>query len=252
MAEDLPLPTLTSLNTIKHGCRSRQLLLKHENPNDWIKLREMYMEEYKPQSEFMERLVDDAVRERWIFERNQTNLHTVQVDLPEDPRLWQPDHHHRIALFMRYQTTAERSFNRALARLQSHQKIQRNSEDVVPPKAQKKEVTKDPVVVEQWVEVRRIENQVITEFYPPNEEFEQQIKAADPKPDLVYRRLFFPDGVPAAYQWTRPQNGQATNGGLAIQRMTVETWLSLRDKERETGHAENTGEVTLRDWRDGG
>jgi hypothetical protein len=32
--------------------------------------------------------------------------------------------------------------------------------------------------------------------------------------------------------------------------MTLETWLSLRDKERASGLAESTGEVTLRDWRE--
>jgi hypothetical protein len=36
---------------------------------------------------------------------------------------------------------------------------------------------------------------------------------------------------------------------MAIQRMTVATWLSLRAKERESGLAESTGQVTLRDWR---
>jgi hypothetical protein len=214
-------------------------------------MRQMYMVEYNPQSAFLEQLVDDVVRARWIFERNQFNVHIVQVDLSEDPRLWQNDDHHQLALFMRYQTTAERSFNRALARLESHCKMQKTSDDVKPPKAAKKEATKDPVVIEQWVEVRRIDGQVVTEFYPSNDELEQQLEASDPKPDLVYRRLFFPDGIPTPYQWTKPRKGQAANGGLAIQRMTLETWLSLREKERETGHAESGGELTLRNWRDG-
>lgn len=119
------------------------------------------------------------------------------------------------------------------------------------PKTPKKEVVEEPVVVELWVEVRKLDNKVVTEFYPSNDELQQQIEESNPKPALVYRRLFFPDGVPTQYQWTRPRKGQATNGGLAIQRMTLETWLSLREKERETGLAESTGELTLRDWRDG-
>lgn len=117
------------------------------------------------------------------------------------------------------------------------------------PKAPK-QGKNQPVVIEQWVEIRRIENQPVTQFYPSNEEMEKRIETANPKPDFIYRRLFFPDGVPAQYQWTRPRKGQATNGGLAMQRMTVDTWLSLRAMERETGHAVSTGQVTLRDWRE--
>jgi hypothetical protein len=91
---------------------------------------------------------------------------------------------------------------------------------------------------------------VVTQFYPSNDELEQTIAATEPKPALVYRRLFFPDGVPAAYQWTCPRKGQATNGGLAIQRMSVDTWLGLRAEERESGHAVSSGRLTLRDWRE--
>jgi hypothetical protein len=258
--DDIPRATLTSLNSIKHGSRSRQLLLPHEDPNEWIKMREMYMEEFNPQTEFLEQLLEDAVKANWIFKRNQYNLYLVQVDLPEDPRLWMPEDHHQIALFTRYQTAAERTFHRALARLRSYHKDQvrkdqipkqqERSENMKAGTALKQAKEEPPIVMEQWVEVRRIDNKVVTQFFPPNEELEKMIDETEPKPTLVYRRLFFPDGVPSQYQWTRPRKGQATNGGLGIQRMTVETWRSLRAKERESGLAESTGQVTLSDWRD--
>jgi hypothetical protein len=259
LTDNFPRATLTSLNSIKHGCRSKQLLLPHEDPNEWIKLREMYMEEFQPQTEFLEQLLEDAVKANWLFKRNQTNLYLVQVDLPEDPRLWNPEDHHQIALFTRYLTAAERTFHRALAQLRSYHK-DRVRKDQLPKEPERsqnmkaakapKQAKEEPVVMEQWVEVRRIDNKVVTQFFPPNDELEQMIAEAEPKPALVYRRLFFPDGVPAQYQWTNPRKGQAATGGLAIQRMTVETWQSLRAKERESGLAENTGQVTLRDWRD--
>jgi hypothetical protein len=259
--DDIPRATLTSLNTIKHGCRSDKLLLPHEDPNEWIKVREMYMEEFKPQSEFMEKLVEDTVKADWLFKRNRDYLYVIQVDLAPDPRMWSEEDHHQIALFTRYQTAAERTYNRAMARLQSYQRVReraeqkelQKSEEAKAPKAAKapkKEVVEEPVVLEQWVEVRRIDNQVVTQFFPPNDEMEQMVDESDPKPTLVYRRFFFPDGVPDLYQWTRPRKGQAINGGLAIQRMTLETWFGLREKERETGHAESTGQLTLRDWRE--
>jgi hypothetical protein len=137
--------------------------------------------------------------------------------------------------------------------LRSYQKTPRKSDEVktpTVPKAPKKEVPKEPVIIEQWVEVQAVDGEVVTQFYPSNEELEQMIEGDEPKPTLVYRRLSFPDGVPAQYQWTTPRTGHATNGGMAIQRMTVETWLSMRDKERKSGHAEPTDGPSLRDWRD--
>ncbi|HEX4809227.1 MAG TPA: hypothetical protein VH325_09870 [Bryobacteraceae bacterium] len=241
--------TRTSLNEVKHGCRSQQQLLPHEDPNEWIKLRDVYMAEYDPQTPFLLELMEEAVREHWFFKRNKINLHLVQIDLPEDVRDWTSENHHQIALFMRYRTAAERSFNRALARLRSFNKDRQSSESVKEPKAPK-QGKGEPVVIEQWVEIRRIDNQPVTQFYPSNEEMQKRIETAKPKPDLVYRRLFFPDGVPIQYQWTRPRKGQSANGGLAMQRMTVETWLSLRKEEQETGHAVSTGQPTLRDWRE--
>jgi hypothetical protein len=259
LPNDIPRATLTSLNSIKHGSRSKQLLLPHEDPNEWIKMREMYMEEFQPQTEFLEQLLEEAVKAHWLFKRNQNNLYVVQVDLPEDPRLWGPEDHHQIALFTRYQTAAERAYHRALARLRSYHKDQVRKQQISEDEGKKedmkaarapKQAYEEPVVMEQWVEVRRIDNKVVTQFFPPNDELEQMINEAEPKPTLVYRRLFFPDGVPAQYQWTRPRKGQGTNGGLAVQRMTVETWLSLRAKERASGLAESTGQATLGHWRD--
>ncbi|HEX4810698.1 MAG TPA: hypothetical protein VH325_17310 [Bryobacteraceae bacterium] len=244
--------TKTSLNSVKHGCRSQQQLLPHEDPDAWIKMRDVYVAEYDPQTPFMTELMDEAVRTHWFLKRNRANLHLVQVDLPEDVREWTPEDHHQIALFMRYQTAAEHSFNRALARLCSYHKDRQKSDEVKMPKPEKapKSGKNEPVVIEQSIEVRRINNEPVTQFYPSNEEMEKRIETAKPKPDLVYRRLFFPDGVPIQYQCTNPRKGQSANGGLAMQRMTVETWLSLREKEREAGHAVSTGQPTLRDWRD--
>ncbi|HEX4809855.1 MAG TPA: hypothetical protein VH325_13040 [Bryobacteraceae bacterium] len=242
----------TSLSAVKHGCRAQPQLLPHEDPNEWMKMRDMYIAEYDPQTPFMSELVDEAAQTNWFLKRNQNHLHLVQVDLPADPRDWTPEDHHQIALFTRYQTTAERSFNRALARLNAYQKDRRKKEEAQAPKPEKagKQGKNEPVVIEQWVEVRRINNAPVTQFYPSNEEMEKKIETGTPKPELVYRRLFFPDGVPIQYQWTNPRKGQSANGGLAMQRMTVETWLSLREKERESGHAVSTGHGTLRDWRE--
>jgi hypothetical protein len=255
MSQEPESRTHTSLNAIKHGCRSRQLLLPHEDPNDWIRLREVYVAEFDPRTPWMEQLLEEAVRNHWFLQRNQRNLHFAQVDLPEDPRFWNAEDHHQLALFTRYQTTAERAYHRALARLRSYHKDQlaarvRQDKSEVPKATQPPKKEPEPVVIEQWVEVRKIENRPITQFHPSNDELEERLKTTQPTPQFVHRRIFFPEGVPSQYQWTRPRKSHVTNGGLAIQRMTVETWLSLREIERKTGHAVSTGEPTLLDWRD--
>ena len=109
---------------LKHGCRSNQLLLEHEDPEEWMRMLDRYVEEYQPQTEFMEELVLEAAQAHWFFKRTQTNFHQTQAKLPQDPTTWTAENHHQIALFLRYQTTAERSHQRALAKLQSNQRMQ--------------------------------------------------------------------------------------------------------------------------------
>jgi hypothetical protein len=263
---------------LKHGCRSNQLLLEHEDPEEWMRMLERYIEEYQPQTAFVEELVLEAAQAHWFFKRTQTNFHETQAKLPQDPTTWTAENHHQIALFLRYQTTAERSHQRALAKLQSYQRMQwqreqwraRKQEPVreqgaeamrqqgalpaTPAAAAVKEAAKPmavkPVFIEQWVEIRNVKNQVVADFTPTNDELAIEIEQKKVRPTLLYRRLNFPDGVPSNYQWTRPRAGMATLGGMAAQRMTIETWEKLREIERESGLPERAGLVTMRDWRD--
>ena len=85
---------------------------------------ERYVEEYQPQSAFVEDLVLEAAQAHWFFKRTQTNFHKTEAKLPQDPTTWTAENHHQITLFLRYQTTAERSHQRALAKLQSYQRMQ--------------------------------------------------------------------------------------------------------------------------------
>ncbi|MGC2661328.1 MAG: hypothetical protein WA324_25520 [Bryobacteraceae bacterium] len=270
MPELLPLEPPETPPALKHGCRSSQLLLPHEDPKEWARMLERYVEEYQPQSAFLEELVLEAAQAHWFFKRTQTNFHQTQMKLPQDPTTWTAENHHQIALFLRYQTTAERSHQRALAKLQSYQRMQWQREQwrartqvpvreqgpapAAPAAAAVKEAAKPvavkPVFMEQWVEIRNVNNRIVADFTPTNDELAVEIEKKTPKPTLLYRRLNFPNGVPSYYQWVRPRKGMATGGGMAMQRMTLETWEKLREVERQTGFAESTGKVTLRDWRD--
>lgn len=98
-------------------------------------------------------------------------------------------------------------------------------------------------ILDQWVEVTIQDGYTITELFPPNEVLKEEGRAMDPPPELVYRRIFFPGGVPPEYAWTRPDDNVRTYGGGCIQRMTVETWLEAieREEAQGLGHISDTG-----------
>ena len=109
------------------------------------------------------------------------------------------------------------------------------------PKKQKKIAR-----LEQWIEVRIVDGKTVTALYPSNEKLIERGQRMWPAPELVYRRINFPDGVPVEYHWSLPPDHteqQKQLGGCGIQRMTVDTWLEVieREKLREHGHIGPTG-----------
>jgi hypothetical protein len=102
-------------------------------------------------------------------------------------------------------------------------------------------------ILEQWVEIVIKNGNAVTTLYPPNDELREKGQAMDPPPDLVYRRLNFPRGVPKIYHWVVADPVARRYGGTAIQRMTFDTWLrvSAREEHRSDGHIGKTGEGSL-------
>jgi hypothetical protein len=103
------------------------------------------------------------------------------------------------------------------------------------------------VILNQWFEIEVENGQTITKAYPSNETLIEEGKAMLPPPDLVYRRLNFPACVPPEYYWAT-RNAEARElGGTGIQRMTVDTWLEVIERESAegTGHIGPTGVGTL-------
>jgi hypothetical protein len=98
-------------------------------------------------------------------------------------------------------------------------------------------------ILEQWVEIRTNDGITTTELFPGNEELIEISRKMNAPPELVYRRLHFPDGVPPEYHWTTKDENVRQYGGLGIQRMTTETWLDLiqRERYRAGGHLGPTG-----------
>ncbi len=103
------------------------------------------------------------------------------------------------------------------------------------------------VVLEQWVEVRIRNGKTMTELTPGNAEPAERGMKMEPPPELVYRRLNFPEGVPSEYGWTEPDENMRRYGGGGLQRMTFDTWMTIRGKEeaRRDGHIGGTGKGNL-------
>jgi hypothetical protein len=99
--------------------------------------------------------------------------------------------------------------------------------------------------LEQWVEISVEDGKTVTRLYPSNEQLIKDGQKMWPPPDLIYRRLNFVNGIPEEYRWAvRPgDEARMQRGGCGIQRMEVDTWLHVieREKLREDGHIGPTG-----------
>lgn len=90
--------------------------------------------------------------------------------------------------------------------------------------------------LEQWIEVRIVEGKTVTRLYPPNEKLILEGQAKLPPPEVVIRRINFPDGIPSEYEFLGVRDEEhRRNGGMALQRMTVNMWLEAIEKEKQAG-----------------
>jgi hypothetical protein len=99
------------------------------------------------------------------------------------------------------------------------------------------------VILNQWIEIEVENGQTVTTLYPSNEKLIEEGQAMLPPPEMVYRRLNFPASVPPEYYWATRNREARERGGTGIQRMTVDTWLQVieREKIQGTGHIGPTG-----------
>ena len=87
-------------------------------------------------------------------------------------------------------------------------------------------------LLEQWVEVTiDEEGKTVTRLFPSNKNLIEHGKGMLPSPELVYRRLNFPHGIPPEYAWTGLREEQKPLGGCGLQRMTTDQWLDVIDRE---------------------
>jgi hypothetical protein len=245
----------SSLNRLTHGCRSERTVLPFEDPAEWEFTLQSWIEAYNPQGPTAATLVFETARAQWIFQRNQQRLDETESGLPPDAIEWTDGHIKRYNNFLRYKTTAERSFYRAFNNLEAHYKRE-SAKTAAAEKAraqmakiqmqwlgEKAAVAlKQQLCARQWVEVvTNSAGECITTFAPTNETLSQTLAARaqakahddDPRPLFVTRFVSFVNGVPPAYEWLQPNDIQRYNSVLGVQQFTHADWL--RQIQDETG-----------------
>ncbi len=264
---------ISSQNALKHGCCSNRLILADESEQEWRDLLQGWLDDYQPGTQTGRSLVAKAAEAEWfllrMLRRHKEAEQRLAAEQP-DTFLWTDEQHKLLERFLRYRTTAERSFTRALNNLERlrknriqesdreeriAQRIQR-AEAAAAAKTAKVKPEPEPKpeepkrifcgqnakknqrkihVLEQCVEVSVEDGHAVTVLLPSNEELMEIGKAMDPPPDYVYRRFHFVGSIPAEYYWTTQDPELRERGGAGVQRMTPETWVAVIEREKQRG-----------------
>ncbi|MBV9885520.1 MAG: hypothetical protein JO119_03140 [Acidobacteria bacterium] len=241
----------SSLNALKHGCRSEKTILPHEDPAAFEATVQAWFDQYHPDTQTALTLVEQLAHAHWKLQRNQKRLDEIEWQLPASAHLWTEDHQKRFATFTRYVTTAERSFLRYYKEVEAHYRRIHNDRQARELAFAKlatiefKRLDKADAAslkeahFDQIVEVEVADNVATTSLHPTNEELLAFAAKRPAPPIYIARWLTFTDGiVPGEYAWTR--TAPARDGGYpqALQRVIWPHWLDLieREKSNRTGH----------------
>ena len=255
----------SSMNRLTHGCRSDKTVLPFEDPAEWDFTLQSWMKSYNPQAHSPQdptaaTLVFEAARAQWIFQRNQQRLDETESGLPPDAIQWTDDHIKRYNNFLRYKTTAERSFYRAFNNLEAHYK--RQADKAVAAEKARAQMAK---IQMRWLKEKaaaaerrhchrqRVEvftndvGECVTTFVPTNQELAELLASRAERhkekyefapEQFVTRFVSFFNGVPAPYHWLNPNEVQPRENVIGIQQFTHQGWLKQIEAETlaATGH----------------
>ncbi|HEX4811064.1 MAG TPA: hypothetical protein VH325_19145 [Bryobacteraceae bacterium] len=104
---------ISSQNANKHGCRSKTLILRHEDPAEYEALYKKWSDHYQPDGHVEETLVKQLIDNHWFFLRVSKRMEQVDWEMPTNAYHWTETHQKLINNFMRYKTTAERAYQKS-------------------------------------------------------------------------------------------------------------------------------------------
>ena len=105
----------SSLNRLTHGCCSEALILPNEKEDDWLQLRQAWIDDYQPDNSTFLSLLVETARAEWFLRRKTREYQKLEQSLYQnygDSIDWSEEDHRAIERFTRYLTTAERRFHR--------------------------------------------------------------------------------------------------------------------------------------------
>lgn len=244
------------------------VMLPGEQQEDYDRIQRGWMAEFEPEGYMQERLVEILIENDWFLKRAVRRLQEAEaaerdVDLrlrhkyaaerafyrslnalqqlrkdlmrQDKDREWWKDRAHKAEKELetrppapveprpvkqgeKAKTDAPKTRAQQIFRGQSH------------PKKQKK-----IPILDQWIEIETEDGKTVTTLYPPNKQLIKEGQAMLPPPEMVYRRLHFVGPVPPEYYWTTDDEQKRAIGGMGTQRMTIDTWLEVIEREEASG-----------------
>jgi hypothetical protein len=238
------------LNRLTHGCRSEQLLIPGEDPAEFEFTINGWLDAYSPEDPIALNLVEEVAKAHWFLKRNEKWLHQIQVRLPHDAWLWTDENHKLLANTMRYKTTAERAFFRWYKALEAHHNREFRRNELAERararaaalhlqwlnKQEEKAAKNDKI--DQYAHVIGDDEISATVLAPTNQQIKASVAARPEPPKVITRVLYFPNGVPPAYNWANPNPIQRDFETVAVQTMLYADWLDViaREEAAGTGH----------------
>ena len=237
----------SSMNGLKHGCRSEKTILPGEDPAEFEFTIKGWFTHYDPQDGVAYTLVEETARAHWFLKRNEKWLEKVQWDLPSEPSSWTDSDHKRFTNFSRYKTTAERAFFRHYKELEAYygrldraeQLRSRARDRLIRLQIQwcneKQKTMAEELKLQQVIEVEVVNGQTRTFFFPSNQQMMKEAAKRPQVPLLFERYISFPQGVPPEYDWTRLDEFRKRTDMIGVQKMSYDTWLEVIQREAASG-----------------
>ena len=218
----------TNLNGLVHGCCATKLILYAGEEVEFAAFTAAWRAEYPPESPLEESVLAKVIEKAWQEQR--CDVRFLEMDVVQGvtpPNDWTEEEHHKLGLFTRYKTTAERAFQRKYSQLrtlrqdrldrlerqaaQEKLRQQRLIQGKVAQKAAEEaekaaEAAKPKPLPEPDLKVQQraivtTENGVVTsQIYPSNEQI-MCIVSASHRYKSISRVFEFHGPLPAEYAW---------------------------------------------------
>jgi hypothetical protein len=262
----------SSRNSTTHGCRAKTVvIMADEQQEDYDQMARDWNEEFGPETYMERRLVGILIDNDWFLRRAMRRMHEAEA---ENGKIELMQRYKTSAERSFYRSlNALQQLRRDLMRQDRHGewwkdragKLEKELEkrpavpvETLKPKSGENAKAETPLtkaqqlfrgqkhpkkkkkipILDQWIEIEIHDGKTVTTLYPSNDELIKQGQSMLPPPEMVYRRMYFVHGVPPEYYWTTDDPMTRERGGMGIQRMSVDTWLEVIEKESagETGH----------------